>query len=170
VRAKNVKRTLKERFLDKVSPDAATGCWLWKGYISLSGYAVARVGKKNRSAHRISWVLFRGEIPAGLLVCHRCDVRACVNPDHLFLGTPAENSADMKRKGRNCFGENCPTARFNTEQVRKIKALLVRGEAVRAIARRWGVSESAIHHIKHGRTWRHIGPVHDAPSPGEPAE
>jgi hypothetical protein len=101
-------------------------------------------------------MLFRGEIPNGLFVCHRCDVRACVNPDHLFLGTPAENSADMVRKGRNCAGEKNHHSKLTSEQARIIKALLAEEESVGAIAARLGITKSVVHGVRSGRTWRHI--------------
>ncbi len=163
-----MKLTLKERFLDKISPDPATGCWLWKAYVDVTGYAVFYVGKKKCVGHRISWALFRGEIPTGLRVCHTCDVRACVNPDHLFLGTAAENSADMKRKGRSCFGDKNPRAKLTTEQVRTIKARLAWGEKAPVIARRVGVTASNILLIGRGKIWRHVQPIPDALSPAEP--
>lgn len=153
-----MKRTLKERFLAKVSPEPTSGCWLWKGYINPGGYGVISMpGKRSRSAHRIAWTLFCGAIPADLMVCHRCDVRACVNPDHLFLGTVAENAADMKRKGRSRSGERNARARLTLDQVRAIKKLLVQPEArARAIAERFNVSIATISAIKRGKIWRDV--------------
>jgi hypothetical protein len=154
-----VKLTLKERFSKKIFVDSANGCWLWRGAIDSDGYALMHIGRKSRRAHRMAWTLFRGEIPAGLLVCHKCDVRFCVNPEHLFLGTYAENSADMKRKGRQRKGEKNPTARLNAEQVRMIRGRLASGEAPASIAARVGVTEAAIKQIRVGRNWRHVLPV-----------
>lgn len=93
--------TVQQRFEDKFVPDPNSGCWLWTASVGGGGYG--KFGGKGRTpqdAHRASWQMYRGEIPAGLMVLHRCDVRCCVNPNHLFLGTAKENTHDMMAKGR----------------------------------------------------------------------
>lgn len=77
------------------------GCWAWDRGLKESGYGVARTHEKTITAHRLSYLAFNGEIPAGLCVLHKCDVRVCVNPEHLFLGTHRDNAQDMVRKGRH---------------------------------------------------------------------
>lgn len=152
-----MKLTPKEKFLARVRPDPVTGCWLWQGYLNESGYGCFLFEGRQAVAHRVSWMLFRGRIPFGNYVCHTCDVRACVNPDHLFLGTPAANSADARRKGRTRQGEQASAAKLTTAQVQQVLALLAEDKLyVTEIARQFGVSQSAIHAIKSGESWKHL--------------
>ena len=98
------------RFWPKVNKAGADECWLWNGYIDCqTGYGIFRyeTSTGHGGAHRFSWLLHNGEIPNDLHVLHKCDVRACVNPKHLFLGTNYDNIMDMVRKGRNRNGRKC---------------------------------------------------------------
>lgn len=98
-----------ERFLSKAIPDPNSGCWLWSGAIngpSKRPYGQMRASGVKVRANRYAYESFVGQIPKGLYVCHRCDVSICVNPDHLFLGTPRDNVIDMMNKGRNRSGIN----------------------------------------------------------------
>jgi len=136
----------------------ATPCWVWIGLLKDQyGYFVYE--GKHQAAHRVSWQIFNGPIPAGLFVCHKCDFRPCVNPEHLFLGTNGDNQRDAVAKGRKRFrrGEKHHRARLQDEQVRTIRAMLKAADTTQAeIARRFGVSKYTINTIASARGWKHI--------------
>lgn len=143
-----------ERFWLFVMPEPNTGCWLWAGGVTGDGYGALCVqGSKRARSHRFSYELFVGPIPDGMLVCHRCDVRSCVNPDHLFLGTFDENMADMVNKGRQATGLKHGRARLSRKQVREI---FLSNERICVLARRYGVHDSTIDGIRHRGRRRNV--------------
>jgi hypothetical protein len=130
------------------------GCWEWTGPLARGGYGLfGSPHIPSKRAHRVAWMLVNGAIPPGISVCHRCDNRLCCRPDHLFLGTHADNNADMQRKGRgNSFGRQ----RLSTDQVYQILVRHLAGETGVALAREFGVGTSQISRIVNRQAWRHL--------------
>lgn len=152
--------TLPERFDAKWIPEPNTGCWLWLGADNGRGYGIIKNSEgRTQSAHIVSWEFHNAQkAPAGMYVCHRCDVPACVNPAHLFLGTPKENSADRDRKNRrrNFRGENHGRSKMTAAQVAEIRAEAARGVRQARLAERYGMTKAGINHIVSRRRWREI--------------
>lgn len=140
------------KVLGRVSRDA-NGCWIWQGPRLPKGYGrVSLTGVKSCAAHRVSYRLFVGPIPDGMFVCHRCDVPSCVNPQHLFVGTAAENNADRDMKGRHVaprvFGEASVHAKLKRAEVIAIRADT---RKYTEIAANYNVSPSTVCNIKKGK-------------------
>lgn len=146
--------------------EKSDGCWLWTGPVNWYGYGLLTFrdseSRKTRGtpAHRFSYELHFGEIGnSEIMVCHRCDNRRCVRPEHLFLGRAADNAADMVRKGRSARGERDANARLTAGQVLIIRERFAAGESTYDLAEAFGVSQSAAHSAATGLTWRHIDGV-----------
>ena len=161
-------RLLADMFWNRVLiPHGATDgdCWEWIGGKSDSGYGILLSGLPSQRrpvrAHRLAWELHYGPIPPGLCVCHTCDCPGCVNPSHLFIGSHADNMADMKAKGRgrSSTGEASPRAKLKQIDVDRIRALFSSGLRIYEIARIEGLRDSYVHKIVKRRTW---------PAPGDP--
>lgn len=137
-----------------------SGCWLWAGptFERRGGYGcftMRRAGILQQRAHRISWALFKGPIPSGSHVLHRCDNPACVNPDHLFLGDQTGNMSDKVRKGRQDKGETHGMAKLTEQQ-----AIAIRMDKRKysEIANAYGITIMTVSDIKLARSWKHLGP------------
>lgn len=140
-------------------------CWEWTGATGSHGYGMMSVGYlvdgdlRQVTTHRFSWELHFGAIPKGMFVCHHCDNRACVRPDHLFLGTPKDNIADMYAKGRSgeLRGEDQPNSKLTEKQVIEIRRLYETGDyTYRSLGARFNVHKTTIQGIIKRRAWKHI--------------
>lgn len=134
-------------------------CWLYiRGRFS-KGYGSFRINGRDVHANRKVWELINGEIPKGMLVCHKCDNPPCCNPNHLFLGTPSDNLIDASKKGRllDKHGENSPVSKLTTKEVIEIKKSLLKGNiSNKFLSWKYNISTQSICDIKYKRTWSHI--------------
>ena len=156
------------RFWSKVTKTST--CWLWTAHIfPVSGYGQFSVKRQCIGAHRFAWIDTYGPIPKGMCVLHKCDVRHCVNPSHLFLGTNADNSADMVKKGRSTKGRAIPhpnltnvrrgethgMAKLTMKEVRDIRSLYLAGTYLqREIGAMYGVKQGTISQIVNKQKWK----------------
>jgi hypothetical protein len=148
-------RPIPVRLAEHTTVDAS-GCHLWLGYRVADGYGHLKVNGIAQRVHRLAWQEAHGPIPEGLCVCHKCDTPNCINVDHLFLGTVADNMADKVRKGRHVGagkGESHWAATLSAEQVRSIR---LDGRTQQEIADDLNVSRSLIQLIKAGKRWAHV--------------
>lgn len=170
---------ISHRFLSRINRSHASGCWLWRGALDARGYGriglggstANRTGANTAQTHRLAYEMWVGPIPDGLLVCHRCDVPACVRPNHLFVGTHADNSHDAVRKGRMrrgdrhwgrlhperlARGERNPRAKLTDNDVRAIVAKAHDGIPRPLLRQQFGVSKTTIDTILRGEVWAHV--------------
>lgn len=130
-----------------------SGCWIWMSAKTGNGYGSFRLNGKNEGAHRASYIIFNGDIPAGLCVMHSCDNPLCVNPGHLSLGTVKDNAIDRNKKLRQAYGERNSGAKLTESQASEI--ISSRSGAC-ALAKEYGVHRSTIHRIRTKRTWLQV--------------
>ena len=142
-----------ERFIRNV--DQTNDCWLWKGSKSCR-YGKFFLEGKFISAHRASYLFFVGKIPLKKFICHKCDNPKCVNPDHLFLGTPKENMLDMIHKNRHRFGEAHGNHKLTDTQVKEIANLYNQGYSINYVSRIFNVSSVTISNIVNKKIWTHL--------------
>lgn len=150
-------RPLADRFPEKIFK--TNSCWLWIGVLKDNGYGVINRGGRGTGhayAHRLAWEFANGPIPEGLDVCHTCDIRRCVNPGHLFLGTRKDNMVDACRKYRQQHGERHYAAKLSANQVREIRQMIVSGLSDQSIADEFGVTFHTIGNIRRGHRWKTV--------------
>lgn len=133
--------------------DLLSGCRLWTATKNKKGYGQLTIAGKRAWAHRVAYTLAHGEIPYGLQVLHKCDRPSCINAEHLFLGSNADNHADKIAKGRHAFGSRAGGAILKEHEVLEI---LNSSQTQRCLASLYGVSRGTINDIKCRRTWRHV--------------
>ena len=152
-------KTTEERFWEKV--DKSGECWEWTACKVRNGYGQFKLDGRPQQAHRVSWRLAHGDIPQGegyhgTCVCHTCDNPSCVRPDHLFLGTNADNLQDMAEKGRSTLGSLHPNAKLTEEDIPLIREYLRYGCTQKYIGSLFGVRSNQISRINTGKSWSHI--------------
>lgn len=155
-------KTLAERLAGKWKYNPANGCWEWRRNFNDSGYGMIWMKRGNGTdrserAHRLSWAAWRGPIPNGMSVLHRCDNRRCVNPDHLFLGTRADNVRDCAAKGRMPRGERHHASKLTAIDIIAIRHRCAKGEHQSSIAKEYGINQGTISEIVNRKLWVHVG-------------
>ena len=135
-------------------------CFEWQKSRDQNGYGETSFKHVTLSAHRVTFLLFKGPIPLNHEVCHTCDNPPCINPDHLFSGTDLENVRDKVNKGRHIFGEKVKVSKLTNEQVLEIKMVYKNRTSHRwgakKLSKKFGVSDTAICYVAHNRNWAHI--------------
>ena len=161
-----------ERFFDFYIPEPNSGCWLWEGMLNkTSRYGLFNLGHgknvKQIGAHRLSYEIHKGEIPKGMCICHKCDVRECVNPDHLFLGTQKDNLDDMRAKGREGGWQKASPKKLSELKNRmannRLRTKLTKSdvENIRndkrsciVLGKQYGVNRETIRQIRLNKSWK----------------
>ena len=151
--AKSIKRFNKKMRIDD------NGCWIYTGPKARNGYGefVVSICQKRVRAHRFAYEVAKGPIPEGMYCLHTCDVKHCVNPDHLYLGTHADNMRDRNMKGRLAHSERHGNTKLTTPQVLAIRRLAARDFTRRELADLYGVSPECIRDIANHRNWSYVG-------------
>jgi HNH endonuclease len=152
-KGKNIRTNTEEDFYSHFQPEPNSGCWLWTSGTGSHGYGVFALRGESHTAHTFSYRLHHGEIPKGMYVLHKCDVRLCVNPDHLSAGTQKQNIREAVERNRIKRGENSPAAKLTESDIRAIRSLPLKR---REVAKIFGVSQPTITAIVRRREWSHV--------------
>ena len=151
-----IKKSLKHRLLSRVTINKED-CWIINGSQTDKGYSRFTINYKMYTGHRASWIIHNGPIPNKLCVLHKCDTPLCVNPNHLFLGTRADNVYDMVNKDRHTKGENNKNAKFTPDKVVYIRYLQRNSKLSNTfIAKIFNTTQQTISAIKHKIIWKHV--------------
>lgn len=160
-------KPLAERFESKYIPEPMSGCWLWTAAVDACGYGQLAMGGTSHfalRAHRVAWTIYRGEIPIGLQVLHKCDNPPCVNPDHLFLGTHIDNMLDRDSKGRSYLvktpidnrGSRHGNSKLTEDDVRAMRQLTDSTMTISQAARQFHIARHTAWEIIKRRRWKHV--------------
>ena len=156
-------KEFKERFEDKCIPEPNSGCWLWNTTVNNAGYGIVKHNNKVSLAHRASYELYCAKIPDGMIVCHKCDNRSCVNPDHLFVRSYKDNTQDMILKGRKRVGDSLERAlimRNNTNSAKLLEKQVIEifrdNRSVKEIAIDYNINIQSVYNIKNGKSWKRL--------------
>lgn len=150
--------TVAERFWKKVDRGEPDECWEWQAHRNHVGYGTFAINREPYQAHRVAFMLER-EDPGDEWVLHKCDNRPCVNPNHLYIGTPSDNMQDAwDRGGKDATGSKNPHSVLTEPLVAEIKARLEDGEQQNELAEEYGVGDPTVNDIAKGRTWTHVDP------------
>jgi len=172
---KEVTARLMARFWELVDKTSGNKCWIWRGILNRKGYGSFYMCQRTERAHRVSWWIANGKIPLGLLVLHICDNAACVNPNHLYLGTDMDNTRDKFARGRvspargerngmvkhpesRQNGEKCWMSILTNDDVFDMRSRRRQGESTRSLSIEYGVAQSTVRSVVSGRTWKHLPP------------
>ena len=158
---KNTPELLLQRLMNHIDGTPKNQCWEWQGSRGKASHGQTWAYSKHILAHRLSYLLHKGPIPEGLLVCHSCDNPPCINPKHLFLGTFQDNIDDMMKKGRHAKikglrGSTNGNSKLNNKQVKAIKKKLKDGVTILKLAKEFKVSRMLLYYIRDGKQWTHI--------------
>ena len=163
-----------DRLMNKIKVNHKTNCWEWTG-ATYNGYGKTTIGsridnsRKTITVHRLSYELNNGTIPQGMFVCHKCDNRKCINPDHLFVGTRQDNVDDRESKNRNIVktGESNPTSKLTQKIVKNCRwENAFQGVSVYSLAKKYGVNKKTMQNAVKGVTWKCV-PYFPEPPKGE---
>lgn len=155
---KSIQSEREKRFWSHVDKNE-NGCWIWRGAKFSNGYGRVRLSTtKTVSAHRLAYEFRHGSIPRDLCACHKCDVRDCVNPSHIFIGTFDDNNKDRSNKGRNArlFGEDSPRSKLTNESVIEIRKRRSNGDGLKVLANEFNTTPQNICMIANKKSWSHI--------------
>jgi hypothetical protein len=149
-------KTVAERFWEKVDVEGVSECWNWKASTTRGGYGQFWLGGTQVKAHRVAWELTNGPIPEGMYCLHQCDNPRCCNPNHIRLGSLAENMQECVERDRIAKGERQASAKLTAKKVKEIRKKYARGISTIKLSAEYGVGATAIYEAVRRETWKHV--------------